>query len=354
MTIDEKFMYRCLQLAKKGEGFAKPNPMVGVVIVHNGKIIGEGYHRQFGGAHAEVNAIRSVKNPALLSSSIIYVSLEPCTHHGKTPPCVELIIEKKIPKVVVAVSDPNPKVSGKGVERMREAGIEVTIGILEKEAKELNRTFFTNQLYNRPYVILKWAQSADGFIDHFRSSAEEKAPAQISNELMHSIVHKFRTQVQGIMVGTHTALLDNPNLTARKWFGHNPVRIVIDRQAKISPNAAIFNDDADVIVFTQADYPLKKSKLKAIAIDFDSDTNQEILEHLYREKIYSVLIEGGARLLSSFIEKNRWDEAYVEISDKKLFSGVKAPAIAMNNAIIKKYLDSTQHHLKNEITQNFL
>lgn len=354
MTIDEKFMHRCLQLALKGEGFAKPNPMVGAVIVHDGKIIGEGYHRQFGEAHAEVNAVRLVKNPALLSSSTLYVSLEPCSHHGKTPPCAELIIQKKIPKVVVAVLDPNPKVSGKGVEMMRNAGVDVTAGILEKEAKELNRAFFVNQLYKRPYVILKWAQSADGFIDHKRLSAEEKAPAQISNELTHTIVHKFRTQVQGIMVGTNTALLDNPKLTARKWFGNNPTRIVIDKNGRVPQNSAIFSDDTDVIVFTQMDYPVGKPNVKAIPIDFSKETNAQILNHLYAEKIYSMLIEGGAHLLSTFIEKNYWDEAYVEISDKKLGTGVKAPEIAKNNAIIKKYLDSAQHHLKNKITQNFL
>ena len=353
MTTDEKFMYRCLQLAKKGEGFARPNPMVGAVIVHNGQIIGEGYHRQFAEAHAEVNAILSVKDQALLSSSTLYVSLEPCAHHGKTPPCVELVIEKKIPKVVIAVSDPNPKVSGKGIEKMQKAGIDVTIGILQKEAEKLNRVFFVNHLYNRPYVILKWAQSADGFIDHRRSTAEE-TPARISNDLTHSIVHRFRTHVQGIMVGTGTALLDNPQLTARKWFGNNPTRIVIDREAKIPSNAAIFNEDSTVIVFTQSDYPIKKRNVKTIVLDFSKDTNRQILKHLYAEKIYSVLIEGGTRLLSTFIDKNLWDEAYIEIAATKLISGVKAPGISMDNAITKKYLDSTQYHLKNKITQNFL
>ena len=354
MTIDEKFMHRCLQLAQKGEGFARPNPMVGAVIVHNGQIIGEGYHRQFAEAHAEVNAVHSVKEPALLPLSTLYVSLEPCAHHGKTPPCVELVIEKKIPKVVIAVSDPNPNVSGKGIEKMQKAGIDVTVGILQKEAEELNRAFFVNQLYKRPYVILKWAQSADGFIDHRRSTAEE-VPAQISNELTHSIVHKFRTRVQGIMVGTDTAVLDNPKLTARKWFGNSPVRIVIDREAKIPSNAAIFNDDSTVIVFTQpGGYPVKKRNIKPIGIDFSGDTNRQILKHLFTEKIYSVLIEGGARLLSTFIEKDLWDEAYIEIAEKTLISGVKAPDISMDNAVTKKYLGSIQHHLKNKITLNFL
>ncbi|HBU44760.1 MAG TPA: riboflavin biosynthesis protein RibD, partial [Porphyromonadaceae bacterium] len=257
------------------------------------------------------------------------------------------------PKVVIAVSDPNPKVSGKGIEKIQKSGIEVTTGILQKEAEELNRAFFVNQLYNRPYVILKWAQSSDGFIDYRRSTAEE-APAQISNDLTHSIVHRFRTHVQGIMVGTDTALLDNPKLTARKWFGNNPTRIVIDREAKIPSNAAIFSEDSAVIVFTQSGYPVRKRNIKPIIIDFNRDTNRQILKHLYAEKIYSVLVEGGTRLLSTFIDKNLWDEAYIEIAATKLISGVKAPEISMDNAITKKYLDSTQHHLKNKITQNFL
>jgi diaminohydroxyphosphoribosylaminopyrimidine deaminase/5-amino-6-(5-phosphoribosylamino)uracil reductase len=353
MTTDEKFMHRCLQLAKKGEGFTRPNPMVGAVIVHDGKIIGEGYHRQFAEAHAEVNAVRSVKDPSLLSSSTLYVSLEPCAHHGKTPPCADLVIEKGIPKVVVAVLDPNPKVSGKGIEKMRRAGIEVTVGTLEKEAEDLNRFFFVNQLYNRPYVILKWAQSADGFIDHSRSSAEV-APAQISNEVTHSIVHKFRTRVEGIMVGTDTAILDNPKLTARKWYGDNPTRIVIDREGRIPSNAAIFNDDAKVIVFTRGDYRVKKENVKPIIIDFEGDTNRQILQQLYTERIHSLLVEGGARLLSTFIEKNLWDEAFIEVAAKRLLTGVKAPSIPLDNSIINRYLDSTQHHLKNKITQNFL
>lgn len=354
MTIDEKFMRRCLQLALKGDGFVKPNPMVGAVIAHNGQIIGEGYHRQFGEAHAEVNAIRSVKNPDLLSSSVMYVSLEPCAHYGKTPPCAELIISKKIPKVVVAVRDPNPKVSGKGIEMMREAGIEVVSGVLETEATELNKSFFVNQLYNRPYVILKWAQSSDGFIDRDRLPNDNKPPALISNDLTHSIVHKFRTQVQGIMVGTNTAMLDNPKLTARKWFGKNPTRIVIDKDAKIPAHSAIFDEEANTLVFTQPDYPLKKSNIKSIVVDFKKDINIQILKHLYNQNIYSVLVEGGTFLLSTFIEKNLWDEAFIEISDKKLISGVKAPKISMENVSIKKYLDSVQLHLKNKITQNFL
>lgn len=348
-------MQRCLQLARKGEGFTKPNPMVGAVVVHNNKIIGEGFHRYYGEAHAEVNAITAVKDPTLLPFSTLYVSLEPCAHHGRTPPCVDLIISKKIPKVVMAILDPNPKVSGKGVQLMREEGIEVTVGVLEEEAREINKIFFINQLYARPYVILKWAQSRDGFMDRHRTSREER-PAQISNKLTHSIVHKFRTQVQGILVGTHTALLDNPRLTTRNWFGEHPIRIVIDRENKIPADSAIFDGSAPTIVFTGIVSPKRQdiAQLKQIEIDFTKDTNQQIINCLYREKIHSLLIEGGRQLLSSFIEKKMWDEAYVESSSKMLLNGIKAPDIHGYIEGTKNYLDSVQLHLKNKTTRNFL
>lgn len=355
MTPDTLYMQRCLQLARKGEGSARPNPMVGAVIVHDGKIIGEGYHRRYGEAHAEVNAILSVKDVSLLPHSTMYVSLEPCSHYGKTPPCAELIVSKKIPRVVIATSDPNPKVSGNGIRIMREAGIEVTVGVLEDEARELNRMFFVNQQDKRPYVILKWAQSKDGFIDHKRTSLSEGNPAQISNDLTHSIVHKFRTTVQGIMVGTNTVIMDDPRLTVRKWYGNNPVRIVIDRESKIPPGSAVFNNDAKTIVFTEnPDYPVKKENVKPLLFDFNSETNTQILKHLYAEGVYSVLVEGGAQLLASFIEKNLWDEAYIEVGNKRLNEGTKAPVIQPDKAIAKKYLDSVQIHLKNKITRNFL
>ncbi|MDD3779880.1 MAG: bifunctional diaminohydroxyphosphoribosylaminopyrimidine deaminase/5-amino-6-(5-phosphoribosylamino)uracil reductase RibD, partial [Proteiniphilum sp.] len=263
-------MQRCLQLARKGEGYTRPNPMVGAVVVYRDRIIGEGYHRQFGGAHAEVNAIMAVKEKSLLADSTLYVSLEPCSHHGKTPPCTELIIASKIPHVVVAVKDPNPAVSGRGIAMLKEHGIGVTQGVLEAEARELNRIFFVNQQYHRPYVILKWAQSKDGYMDHTRASLQEKMPALISNRLTHMLVHKIRTQVQGILVGTNTALLDNPQLTVRKWHGQNPVRIVIDRENKIPPVAALFDGKVPTIVFNAVPRTenLPHEKVKQIVIDF--------------------------------------------------------------------------------------
>lgn len=355
MTLHTEFMQRCFQLARKGEGFTKPNPIVGAVVVHNDKIIGEGFHRYYGEAHAEVNAITAVKDPTLLPFCTLYISLEPCAHHGRTPPCVDLIISKKIPKVVVAIQDPNPKVSGKGVQLMREQGIEVIVGVLEEEAREINKIFFTNQLYSRPYVILKWAQSRDGFMDRHRASREEK-PTQISNSLTHSIVHKFRTQVQGILVGTNTALMDNPRLTSRNWFGDHPTRIVIDRTNKIPENSALFDGSVPTIVFTGTASQNRQGieQLKQIEIDFERDTNQQILSSLYKENIYSLLVEGGRQLLSSFIEKEMWDEAYVESSSKTLSSGMKSPDIHGYVIDTKRYLNSVQLHLKNKITRKFL
>lgn len=355
MDVQAAYMNRCLQLAQKGEGFTSPNPMVGAVIVYNDRIIGEGYHRHYGGPHAEVNAIQSVKDESLLTESTMYVSLEPCSHYGKTPPCADLIIEKKLPRVVIATPDPNPLVSGNGIQKMKQAGIDVTVGVMEKEAKEQNRVFFTNQLCNRPYIILKWAQSKDGFIDHQRTSLLENAPAKISNELTHTIVHKFRTRVQGIMVGTNTVIMDNPRLTARYWFGNNPTRIVIDRKRKLPSSSFVFDDEAPTIVFTESvDYPVKKDNVKLICIDFANDVNEQIMKSLYAEGICSVLVEGGARLLNSFIKSNLWDEAFVEISQKKLGNGVLSPKIYGDEIEINKYLGSIQLHLKNKITRKFL
>ncbi|MDD2511665.1 MAG: bifunctional diaminohydroxyphosphoribosylaminopyrimidine deaminase/5-amino-6-(5-phosphoribosylamino)uracil reductase RibD [Proteiniphilum sp.] len=356
MSVLPKYMERCLQLARKGEGYTAPNPMVGAVIVHHGQIIGEGYHRRYGEPHAEVNAIAAVKEPSLLSEATLYVSLEPCAHYGKTPPCSELIISRKIPKVVVAVTDPNPGVSGKGIAMMRAVGIDVTVGMLEEEARELNRAFFVNQLQKRPYVILKWAQSRDGFMDHLRTSLEEKAPAILSTPLTQSMVHKLRTQVQGILVGTHTALLDNPQLTSRKWFGPHPTRIVIDREHRIPSHAALFNGMAPTIVFTASlrRQPPLSRQVKEIVIDFDKDTNTQILDHLYREHIHSLLVEGGSRLLSTFIDSDLWDEAYVERSEMLLHKGVEAPDIQGEIITAEKYACSLQIHLKSKRTRNFL
>lgn len=356
MGQNRVFMQRCFQLARKGEGFTKPNPIVGAVVVHNNKIIGEGYHRHFGEPHAEVNAINSVKCQSLLTESTLYVSLEPCAHQGKTPPCAELIISKKIPRVVIAVKDPNPKVSGRGVKLMRDAGIEVIESVLEEEARDINRFFFTNYELSRPFVVLKWAQSKDGFIDSHRSPDDNLRPVIISNKLTHTIVHSFRARVQGIIVGTNTAILDNPQLTTRKWYGVNPTRIAIDRENKIPRNHMIFDGKTPTIIFTEVTPVLSEHipNLSFIEIDFSQQTNKQILNHLYQNNIYSVLVEGGSKFLASFIQNNLWDEAYIEVADMTLSSGVKAPEIHGSEIEVKQYLNSSQFLLKRKITRNIL
>jgi diaminohydroxyphosphoribosylaminopyrimidine deaminase/5-amino-6-(5-phosphoribosylamino)uracil reductase len=348
-------MRRCFQLARKGEGVTHPNPMVGAVVVHAGKIIGEGYHRRYGEAHAEVNAITAVKDMSLLPHSTLYVSLEPCSHQGKTPPCTELIAEKRIPKVVVATRDPNPKVAGKGLARMREHGIKVVEGVLEEEARALNRAFFVNQLLERPYVILKWAQSRDGFIDRIRSSRDER-PARLSNDLTSCLAHLLRTRVQGVIVGTRTALLDDPRLTVRHWYGHQPTRVVIDRMNRIPNESALFDGSAPTIVFTESVSPARSEKpgVKQIKTDFSKEAIQRLLQQLYDEEILTLLVEGGSRLLTSFIEQQLWDEAYVETSGKVLHSGIKAPCIEGFTVSNERFLHASRLHLKNQITRNFL
>jgi diaminohydroxyphosphoribosylaminopyrimidine deaminase/5-amino-6-(5-phosphoribosylamino)uracil reductase len=355
MTVHTEFMRRCFQLARKGEGFTHPNPMVGAVVVHDGKIIGEGFHRRCGGSHAEVNAITAVRDTSLLRHSTLYVSLEPCSHHGKKPPCTELITEKAIPKVVVATRDPNPQVAGKGVAWMRERGIEVVEGILEEEAHTLNRAFFVNQLFERPYVILKWAQSRDGFMDRIRNSREEQ-PAKLSNELTSCLAHRLRAWVQGVMVGTQTALLDDPKLTVRHWYGQQPTRVVIDRTNRVPNDSALFNGSAPTIVFTQSVSPARNKMpgVKQVEIDFSNEAIRQVLRRLYDEEIRTLLVEGGSQLLSYFIQQQLWDEAYVETSDKVLHSGIKAPGIDGQTISNERFLHATRLHLKNQITRNFL
>lgn len=325
IEVEDKYMARCLQLARGGEGFVAPNPMVGAVVVHDGQIIGEGYHRQFGGPHAEVNAIASVSHPELLSDSTLYVSLEPCSHYGKTPPCAELIIKKHIPRVVVACMDPFPQVSGHGVEMLRNAGVEVVTGVLESEAKKLNKAFMTFQEKHRPYIILKWAQSADGFIDKLRNEATD-SKAVISTDATRRHVHKLRTEVAAILVGTRTALLDDPSLTVRHWIGKNPVRLAVDRTLKIPENYHLLDGTVPTILFTE-----KEGKtipgVEYEQVDFVQPLVPQILDSLYRRKLNSLLVEGGTMLLNQFIEMHLWDEARVETGKMKLGRGVKAPKI---------------------------
>jgi len=309
MFIDEQYMRRAIELAKHGLGHVSPNPMVGAVIVRDGVIIGEGYHRKYGQGHAEVNAVASVKNPDLLHDATMYVTLEPCSHYGKTPPCAKLIIDKGIPRVVVGSPDPFKKVSGRGIRMLREAGVEVVTGILENECRAINSAFMSAHSTGRPRVMLKWAQSADGYIDRDRTLQE--SPARFSTRLTSTLVHRLRTLNDAIMVGSGTVIADNPSLTARLWPGRNPLRILADRSGKVSSDARIFTAD-------------EKAPL---VLGTEENSLSEYLDKLYRYGITSLLVEGGAGLLDSFIESGLWDEARVETAPIRLQCGVKAPVI---------------------------
>lgn len=327
MNSDEKYMLRCLQLAAKGRGQVSPNPMVGAVVVYNDRIIGEGYHRCYGQAHAEVNAINAVKDKSLLSNSTVYVSLEPCSHYGKTPPCAKLLIDSNVKRVVVACRDPFPEVSGRGIAMLLQAGIEVEEGILESEAKELNREFFTKQYYNRPYVYLKWAQSRDAFIDKNRVSADG-LPTLISNDFTRMLVHKKRSEIDAIMIGTNTALKDNASLTTRLWAGKNPTRILLDRTGRIAKESNILNSEAPTLVFTESvSVEEQRGSVTYIPVVFDRELLKIILTILAERKINSLLVEGGLQLLQSFIDQQIWDRALVEIGDLTIGEGVRAPQI---------------------------
>lgn len=329
MNIHEKYMQRCLELAIKGFGNVAPNPMVGCVIVCDQKIIGEGYHQQYGQAHAEVNAINSVENKELLLKATLYVNLEPCSHYGKTPPCADLIIENKIPNVVVGCKDLNSEVNGQGIEKLKKAGINVKVGILEDECKKLNKRFFTFYEKMRPYIILKWAQTADGFIDAKRNEENPGKALQISNAESRKLVHKWRSEEQAIMVGSNTALLDNPQLTVRDWQGKNPLRITIDKWLRIPKHYNLFDKSTPTLIFTAIDAP-SETNLEFVKIDFEQAPVPQILNELYKRSIQSLLVEGGEQLLNSFIEIGVWDEARVFISDKKIGKGVNAPVLKSN------------------------
>lgn len=316
-------MQRCLELAMLGAGTTAPNPMVGSVIVYNDEIIGEGFTSPYGGSHAEVNAINSVENQSLLPKSTIYVSLEPCAHFGKTPPCSDLIISKKIKRVVVACLDPFAKVNGLGIKRLIESGDEVKLGVLEKEALELNRRFMTFHQQKRPYIILKWAETADGFVDGYRNDASEPA-LKITCEASNILVHKWRSEEAAIMAGKNTAILDNPSLTTRKYSGKNPVRILIDSNLETPQTTAIFNKDSKTIVFSKSD----KNNPDSIAVS-DTRNLSLILDELYKRDIQSVIIEGGPTLHGSFYEAGLWDEIRRFVSPTEIENGVRAINLAI-------------------------
>ncbi|MGH2665852.1 bifunctional diaminohydroxyphosphoribosylaminopyrimidine deaminase/5-amino-6-(5-phosphoribosylamino)uracil reductase RibD [Flavobacterium sp.] len=324
---EEFYIKRCIELAENGLGTTYPNPLVGSVIVCDGKIIGEGWHRKAGEAHAEVNAVNSVKDKSLLSKSTIYVSLEPCSHFGKTPPCSDLIITHKIPNVVIGTIDPFAKVSGNGIKKLQEAGINVTVGVLENECNELNKRFFTFHNKKRPYIILKWAETEDGYISP--ATKEEQKPVWITNPYSRQLVHKWRSEEQAILVGTQTVIDDNPTLNVRDWKGNNPVRIVLDKNNRISKESFIFDSSS------------KTSIIDNQSIDFHKNTAEQIAGYLYGNTIQSVIIEGGRKTLQTFIDADLWDEARVFIGREQFSNGTKAPIIT-GKAVQKSKIESDE------------
>ncbi len=340
MNIDEKYMCRCLELAQKATGNTYPNPMVGCVIVHEDRIIGEGFHERAGLPHAEINAIRSVKEVHLLPHSTIYVSLEPCAHYGKTPPCANAIVASGIKRAVIGCLDAHAKVNGKGKEILENAGIKVSTGILEQECLDLNRRFFTFHEKKRPYIFLKWARSVDGFIDQdYRATA-------ISNSMAKQWVHAFRSREHAIMVGTKTALTDNPTLTTREVFGRNPIRIVIDLDLKIPTNYNIYNNEAQTIVFNT----IKEDEGQVTFIKVNrEDLLSELLNHLHRLQIQSLIVEGGAETLRQFIANDLWDEAIVITNPAlRLENGTPAPQFDQTPYLIQKLRDNEIQFYKND------
>ncbi|HBC03247.1 MAG: riboflavin biosynthesis protein RibD [Aequorivita sp.] len=339
-------MSRCIQLAKNGLGTTYPNPLVGSVIVHDGKIIGEGWHYKAGLPHAEVYSIKSVVSPELLKEATIYVSLEPCSHFGKTPPCADLIIENEIKKVVVGSLDPNPKVAGRGIKKLMDAGCEVIVGVMEEECNELNKRFFTFHQKKRPYIFLKWAQTADGFIAPKENLRIETKPVWITNEFSRQLVHKMRAEEQAILAGTNTVLQDNPSLTVREWAGENPMRIVIDRSLKLSQDFSVFDESSNTIIFNEKE-TITSENLYFQKIDFSEKIPQQICTSLFQRNVQSVIIEGGAKTLQTFIDANLWDETWVFNGKSNFEEGIKAPIFKGVFISEEKIKDDTLRIFKN-------
>jgi diaminohydroxyphosphoribosylaminopyrimidine deaminase / 5-amino-6-(5-phosphoribosylamino)uracil reductase len=346
---DEKYMSRCIQLAKLGAGNVAPNPMVGAVLIFENKIIGEGYHQKYGEAHAEVNCINNVdeKDKSLIPKSTLYVSLEPCAHHGKTPPCADLIIKNKIKKVVIGCQDIYKEVAGKGIEKLQNAGVEVVTGVLEKESKDLNKRFFTFHQKQRPYIILKWAQSANGKI-----GSNNNQRILISNNYSNRLVHKWRGEEAVILIGTNTALTDKPFLTTRLWKGNNPVRIVIDKELRMPLAANVFSKETNTIIFNFVKNSIEEN-LNFIKINKENLLQQMLLS-LYQLNIQSVLVEGGAKTLQSFIDEGFWDEARVITNEKMVIeNGIAAPEIKDFLFVRQeKYFNDRINYYQNNATVN--
>ncbi|MFT6243664.1 MAG: diaminohydroxyphosphoribosylaminopyrimidine deaminase [Salibacteraceae bacterium] len=341
-------MNRCLELARKGNGHVAPNPLVGAVIVHNGKIIGEGYHKKYGQAHAEVNAVNSVKDQSLFSEATIYVSLEPCAHFGKTPPCADLLVYHNFSRVVIGCTDTFDKVSGKGVEKLKNAGIEFTIGILEKECRALNKHFFTFHEKKRPFVFLKWAETTNGLIDNQDPAANQSNSkgevTWISVPEVKSRVHKWRSEHMSILVGRKTVEADNPSLTVRDVAGTNPIRVIIDSKAQLTSDYAVFDNEANTIVINTK----KTENLDGVEyIQVDEINPETLLNTLYEKEIQSVCIEGGATTLQSFIDANLWDEACTIVGQGTFEKGTKAPKM-VGTFTEELFFGDTLKHYKNQ------
>jgi diaminohydroxyphosphoribosylaminopyrimidine deaminase/5-amino-6-(5-phosphoribosylamino)uracil reductase len=322
MSFDELMMQRCLDLAEQGRGLVAPNPMVGCVITHNDRIISESYHKEYGGLHAEPNAINLIDDLSILKECTLYVNLEPCAHHGKTPPCATAIAHYRFKKVVIGCTDTYGQVNGKGIEILKKAGVEVVVGVLDKKCREINRRFFTSIEKKRPYIILKWAQSLDGFIGQ-----NETPNLRISNDLSRQVTHLWRSQEQAILIGTNTAIVDNPTLTMRLVKGKNPIRFVIDLKGKVPTTHQLMKDESLCYFFTTNSSSFKLNNKLALPIQDESHLMNEVIVHLNQLQIQSIIIEGGAKTLQSFIDKGYWDEARVFYSSLKIQHGVLAPIL---------------------------
>ena len=347
MNFDEIFIKRALQLAKNGVGTTRPNPSVGAVVVYENIIIGEGFTSPYGGPHAEVNAIHAVKDKTLLKKATIYVTLEPCAHFGKTPPCANFIVENQLKRVVVGCLDTNPLVAGKGIAILENAGLTVVTGILEQACKSHHQRFFTYQNFKRPFILLKWAVSADGYLAP--SSKNEQKPVWISNAYSQQLVHKLRAQEHAILVGANTVLEDNPELTVRSWSGNQPIRVVLDNKGNLSTNFTVFNDKQKTIIITPKGKDTSKSKhLFWEEIDYSKQVTSQICAILYKHGIQSLLVEGGAKTLQLFIDENCWDKALVFSGNVQLQEGLKAPVLQKKPFETRTILGDTLTIYKND------
>ncbi|MBV9986245.1 MAG: bifunctional diaminohydroxyphosphoribosylaminopyrimidine deaminase/5-amino-6-(5-phosphoribosylamino)uracil reductase RibD [Chitinophagaceae bacterium] len=346
---DERYMRRCIELALLGSGYTAPNPLVGAVLVHENRIIGEGYHEKFGEAHAEVNCINSVQpaDRSLISRSTLFVSLEPCAHYGKTPPCTDLIIRENIPHIVIGCRDPFEKVNGKGIEKLVQAGRKVNTGILEKECGELNKRFFTFHRRHRPYIILKWAQTADGFIGSSKGSER----LRITNNTTNRLVHRWRSEEAAILVGTNTALQDDPSLNTRLWTGRSPVRLVLDRSLRLPVSLKLFNGEQPTVIFNERE-SRQDGQLRYYLLDGQTDLVTQIVKGCYQLQLQSLIVEGGAVLLNSFIASDIWDEARLITNNKmNATGGTIAPSLinARNYATENLGDDTIQYYFNEQL-----